>query len=1135
MFADLFLSRFGYLPFIIIISFITIFNTSTFSASGDLDSTFGANGKVITKVGKTGSDVIRASAIQPDGKIVTAGYGFPGPNTEYLLARFNTDGSLDTTFGRNGFVSNKIMEAGVRRDYVKLPIITSVIIQPDGKILADGYFLYDSVGDLGVYNLQFFIRLNPDGSFDKTFSDDGLFINQSATIFVTRSIALQADGKIVSLINREPSELVIARTNANGTVDTGFGNNGSVVLFNAGTSSRGYAVAVQPDGKIVAVGNNSTDLIVARLNTDGSFDTTFDDDGKLSTTFNGEGLLARSLNLQTDGKIVVAGYTSRSTGNAALIVRYNSNGSLDTTFDDDGFAFPQIALHQTVISSAKIQPDGKIVVGGYSSETSGDFDFTAARINSNGSLDVTFDADGIVKTPIGNADDRANSLNIQTDGKIVLSGYATDSSQDIALTRYNTDGSLDPAFDNDGISTIKTGNSSDEATAVAMQPDGKILVGGVVYCCDEDFALTRYNPDGTLDQTFGTNGIARSSIGTNINFLTGIKVLPDGKILVLGYSNNSSNDNNNLGLILARYNPDGSLDESFGTNGSYTSNRGSGDAFEIQADGKILVTGMSSSNITGFNRILTRRFNSDGTIDQTFGTNGEVFTTIFSEKFATPQRGTAMSVQTDGKIVVAATVYFSFGIQDSIPGSFSLIRLNTDGSLDTGFGKQGVANRENTFGGAEDLKIQADGKIVTINGYRELNNVISFTGTQAPSFDVIRFNVDGSVDNSFGNNGKISTVIEEGGFAGDLEIQTDGKIVVGGSSISQNLYNFALVRYNPNGSIDSGFGINGKVVTDFGGDDDRINGIALQNDGKIVAAGYSHNGLNRDFAIARYSGGAFVPARTPFDFDGDGKSDISVYRPAEGNWYLLNSTDGFSAVQWGNSTDKIVPADFDGDGRTDFAVFRPAEGNWYFLRSSDNQVQVINFGLSGDIPYAADFDGDGLAEITIFRPDSGTWYYRQNGQAFIIQFGQNGDIPVASDFDGDGKADLAVYRPSTGIWYILKSSDNSIIYRQFGQAEDKPTIGDFDGDGKTDIALWRPSSGVWYRINSSNDQIFTYQFGQNGDIPAVGDFDGDGRMDITVFRPSNGVWYRHMSSNGQFDFTQFGANGDQPIPAFYQP
>lgn len=266
------------------------------------------------------------------------------------------------------------------------------------------------------------------------------------------------------------------------------------------------------------------------------------------------------------------------------------------------------------------------------------------------------------------------------------------------------------------------------------------------------------------------------------------------------------------------------------------------------------------------------------------------------------------------------------------------------------------------------------------------------------------------------------------------------------------------------------------------------------------------------------------------DFDGDGRADISVFRPSSGSWFLLNSSNNaFSAVGFGISTDVIAPADFDGDGKTDISVYR--NGNWYRLNSSNNSFTGVAFGIAADIPVPADFDGDGKADINVFRPSNGTWYRLNSSNNALVAtaFGTNGDKPVIGDFDGDGKADITVYRPSAGAWYRLNSSNGQFVSTSFGIASDLVVPADYDGDGKTDIAVFRPSNGNWYRLNSSNGAFVAIAFGQSGDLPVAADFDGDGKADIAVFRPSNGTWYQLRSTSG-FAAQTFGANADTPIP-----
>lgn len=281
-----------------------------------------------------------------------------------------------------------------------------------------------------------------------------------------------------------------------------------------------------------------------------------------------------------------------------------------------------------------------------------------------------------------------------------------------------------------------------------------------------------------------------------------------------------------------------------------------------------------------------------------------------------------------------------------------------------------------------------------------------------------------------------------------------------------------------------------------------------------------------------------VRAKASADFDGDLKTDISVFRPSSGVWYALNSSNGTYRTQaFGLTGDIPTPEDYDGDNISDIAVYRPQTGIWYYFRSSDSTVGAIRFGLSGDIPAAGDYDGDTKADLTLFRPSTGVWYSLKSsdGSVSIVQFGLNGDRPTPGDFDGDGKYDIALWRPSDGVWYRLNSSNNAFAAVAFGVSTDLPAEGDFDGDGKIDQAVYRPSTGIWYILRSSNGGFSVARFGLDGDIPVPGDYDSDGKDDVAVYRPSTGVWYILRSSDGALAAAQFGTAEDLPAPGFDKP
>jgi RHS repeat-associated protein len=280
--------------------------------------------------------------------------------------------------------------------------------------------------------------------------------------------------------------------------------------------------------------------------------------------------------------------------------------------------------------------------------------------------------------------------------------------------------------------------------------------------------------------------------------------------------------------------------------------------------------------------------------------------------------------------------------------------------------------------------------------------------------------------------------------------------------------------------------------------------------------------------------------KTPYDFDGDGKSDLSVWRAPTGYWYILKSSDGsIISTQLGGIGDVSVPGDYDGDSISDIAIWQHNSGDWHIIKSSDGTTRIDHFGAVGDQPVPGDYDGDGKNDLAVWRPSTGCWYVLKSSNGTLIEqsFGGQawGDKTVPADYDGDEKTDLAVWRPSIGYWYILKSSDGVTIERPFGAYGDVTVPSDYDGDGIIDSAVWRPSTGVWYIHKSSDSSDIWVQFGSQGlgDTPVPGDYDGDGLTDIAVWRTSTGYWYFLQSSTGALAYGHWGNHslGDQAVPS----
>jgi len=415
-------------------------------AAGDLDSTFGAGGQVTTDL-KRSTDLASAVAIQADGKLVVVGQTYQNNDfsaEDFVVARYNPDGTLDRTFGSRG---------RVKTDFPGLAAVpSSVVIQPDGKIVVAGgaFPLFTFAGDFKI------VRYNRNGSLDTSFGNRGIV----TTIFPAGSyafdVALQADGKIVAagthFVDFNPGDMsdtdfALARYNPDGTPDATFGAGGQVTTDFVGKEDDAFAVLIQPDGKIIAVGSandpvNFYDFAAVRYLSNGTIDTNFGVAGKVSTDFRGGGFdRVHSAALQTDGSIVAAGFAITVSGGSEnfAVARYNSSGVLDTTFSGDGKA--QIDFGSCCQSAYEVllQSDGKIVTVGFPDSESSDSDFVVARLDSAGALDNTFGTGGKVRTSFGNLNGGALGAALQSDGKIVAVGFQatfTDTRVDFALARY---------------------------------------------------------------------------------------------------------------------------------------------------------------------------------------------------------------------------------------------------------------------------------------------------------------------------------------------------------------------------------------------------------------------------------------------------------------------------------------------------------------------------------------------------------------------------------------------------------------------------------------------------------------------------------------------------------------------------
>ncbi len=824
-----------------------VLSSAIFALPGDLDTNFGVSGGYVVSDFESAQrdERHRDSVIQADGKIIVVGKRFQGTIgfDEYLVARYNADGTLDTTFSGDGFFT--------LFDNSQFESANAVAIQPDGKIIV--------VGGEGSSSTEAFIfRLNSDGTLDTTFSGDGI-----------------------------------------------------QVITNSGTA---LSVVIQPsDSKIVigtsSIGNNLPTInqtVVLRLNTDGSLDTTFDGDGRVFV--NPSIFFPNGLALQTDGKIVVAGQNSaNSTFHDVSLIRLNPNGTFDTSFDGDGVVQTVLANQESEARCVVIQSDGKIIIGGSSTQptTTSRSDPTLIRYNSDGSLDTSFDSDGvkIVELLNNNEDNHFYDIIQQTDGKIIgisntdgnFSFFIRD---DFFVTRFNSNGSLDSSFDTNGIAKSQW---CEDGTELVLQPDGKIVAVGSQYrpnisTQNHGICVQRFNQNGSVD--YGFNAVAPNGKTSFSNYgfteVSAVAGLPNGKILVAGWGESATITE----ALLIRLNADGTLDTSFMNEGIYLKNTITSAQpyyfydLKTLSDGSFFIAG-GSNELGG----VIIKFTAAGVPDTTFSGDGVVTSlsatrfyalttqsdgkivgcgslgtgtrsgrivrfsaTGIQEAFASNNMGASgnnneileCGLQTDGKIVVAG--YGFDGISDSVRTSRHLTTL----TIDTTFGTSGVTTTDMSAtlnDRATDMVVQSDDKIV----------VSSMGFNSDRDFAVIRYDANGALDPNFYENfgtGGISLIDFVVGNPNDeanaLLIQPDGQLIVGGASNPGTGERFSLAKLNADGSLALGFGTLGRASTLFPNNDARINALGFYLNDRILTAGRTWNGTDYDFALVRYQN-EFIP------------------------------------------------------------------------------------------------------------------------------------------------------------------------------------------------------------------------------------------------------------------------------------
>lgn len=810
---------------------------------GDPDPSFGQDGRV--RLGfPGGQDWANAVAQQSDGKFVVAGNGYNGgwSGPQIFLARYNSNGTPDPTFGDDGV-------AWHFSDPETSFVGTAVAVQADGKIVVAGY------QESGSRTYMFVARFNTNGTLDTTFNHDGVADLDYARGRVNALVIL-ADGRILLAGNygSSPSHLAVVRLLGTGTRDGTFGAYGvaTTPLLDFSTA---YSLVVV-GAKYLAVGGaiqytpSSSAIELVQFNDNGTLDTAFSGDG-IVTTYVGSQAQGRAVVLQSGisspTKIVVAGEANNGFAYSQFVIlRYLLDGSLDTTFDSDGYVVPFLSTFNCGARAVRVQNlagnPSRIIAAGYSQTAYSDWtsEFAVVKVNLAGTLDGAFDVDGIVRTNFG-ADGATINAMLLFGGIVAFGkagGYYTDS--DVALAKYSTTtGALDVTFDGDGKRLDDLGHPWSDAADVAVQPDGRIvLAGGVNRNGDFQFAAARFLPDGTPDSSFAGNGRLEFPVGDFSARAKAVLIQADERIVLGGSSGGPA-----YGFGLSRRLTDGSADPSFSNDGIVITSRylnGTVTDLLQQPGGKLIAAGLFFDNFDA--HVALARYHTDGRVDSTFGPDGTGLWSAFSQAIDDPL-GPAVALQPDGRIVLAC----EYG--GNLPDRDVLVRRFTaQGMVDSSFGTNGYVITDLGVGRdtARGVAIRPDGRIV-VAGWTEIFGV-----TKA---FVLRYLPNGAVDPSFGDDGLVLIDLFytfQPGAAMALRLQPDGRIVVAGFGTPGEYADFAAARLEPHGVLDTSYGVSGRQILDFPGTgEDKALALALDADGNAILAGHSQY----NFAVARILAG----------------------------------------------------------------------------------------------------------------------------------------------------------------------------------------------------------------------------------------------------------------------------------------
>lgn len=818
-----------------------VITVEVFAQNGKPDSTFAINGKIVSNPGFPFFQV-NAGVIQNDGRIIIAGAAANGnsnaPASDFFLTRFNTDGSVDNSFGNNGIVYTDI--SNLSSDHpIKLALLS------DGRIVVAGmsfeYFSYAPFLSLARYW--------PDGRIDSSFNGRGYYFGKLLGTSSITDMQLHPNGKILVSTRYNSSDIKLHLFDIDGTPDNDF----DVQQFDDVNIYRTNGVAWLPGGKILASGLVTPDggfynaeIFLARFNADGTIDSSFSTNGikRVDPGEDFSGQMRMQFSPDSNKFYLSVFHTVAGTDtNRISILGFDTDGNAINSFGNNGvksMGFNTLNfLHEEAVR-IEVQPDGKLLLAGTTKNDIGVTQFSAMRLLPDGSTDNSFGIGGIIPGIASGTRHRGVLPLLQQDGKIIVAGYELGHGRHrLALARYTANGMVDNSFQ----ASIAVGSAirHDEAGGdIRIQPDGKILAAGLASNGNYvSLVLAKYHADGRPDSSFGTHGLAYSNVieqpwlGYTFRSYWKLRVLSmandsAGNIFVLSSGYNFFERRNSLTLIKLR--PSGFPDSSFAHFGRKDFNVSDTQhdlptGLAIQSDGKpvVAVATRGNGDETDSTYISIIRFRTDGTTDSSFGAAGiyrdNLFTGNEHFEYNQPRR---MVIQPDGKILLCGMAKFPLYIR------YAVHRYNANGSLDTQFNNTTVTVVPNSVNIPAAIALQPDGKILVAGSTSTAGRV------------VVRYTSSGNLDPTFGVNG-IKTQVGSG-YVSDIALMPNGRIlVVGGgyhedAAVDESFINVS--RLLSNGDNDISFGYSGNMtIAPENIMQDIAGAMALQHNGRILICG----------------------------------------------------------------------------------------------------------------------------------------------------------------------------------------------------------------------------------------------------------------------------------------------------------